>query len=123
MFRMRFTITLIFARALSRRVQSMVTLVRTLVTSSVAITSKIGVAHDLHRTLVGGEGVVERYLVVGQTKLLTALAGGLHLLGQLDKLLDDLMSGDGAVVVGVQGLLELLGKQLALHQVALERES
>ncbi len=42
------------------------------------------------------------------------MVGGVHFLGQLDQLLDDLLRGDGAVVVGVERLLEHLAEELRL---------
>ena len=45
-----FTRTLIFARALSGRVQSMVTLLRTWVTSSVAMTFRLSPARERFRS-------------------------------------------------------------------------
>jgi hypothetical protein len=58
---------------------------------------ELGIAHHLHRTLVGGEGVVERHLVVVQAKFCPAFSSGVQLLRQLDEFLDDLLGGDGAV--------------------------
>jgi hypothetical protein len=51
---MRFTITRIFARAPSRKIQSMVTLLRTWEMSSAAMTFSLVVAPRLHGGLVGG---------------------------------------------------------------------
>jgi hypothetical protein len=43
---------------------------------------ELGVAHRLDGGVVGGEGVVEGDLVVGQAELFAALAGGVHLFGE-----------------------------------------
>ena len=65
------------------------------------------VAHRLHGAFVGGEGIVKGDLVVGQAEVFAAFGGGVHFLGQLDQFLDHFLRGDGAVVIGVEGLLEL----------------
>ena len=110
--------SLILARALSRRVQLIVTLFFTWVMSS-ADEIQLVVAHRLHGAVVGGEGVVECLLLIRQPHLLARLGGGIEILGELDQLFDHLHRRDGTVVVGVEGFLELLGEDLALHEVAL----
>ena len=77
------------------------------------------VAHRLHSAAVGGKGIVEGDLVVCQAKVLSALSGGVEVFSEFDQLFDDLHRADGAVVVGVESLFELLGKDLALHEVTL----
>ena len=79
---------------------------------------ELRVTHGLHGAVVGGEGVVEGDLVIGQAHVLAALGGGVEVLGEFDQFLDDLHRADGAVVVGVEGLLELFTEDLALHEVA-----
>jgi hypothetical protein len=49
--------------------------------------------------------------------LIAALLGGLHLLCDLDQLLDDLHGLDGTVSVPGDRLFELLGERFRLHQV------
>ena len=47
------------------------------------------------------------------------MVGGAHLLRELDQLFDDFLRRDGAVVIGVERLLQHLGKLAALNEVAL----
>src|SRR5688500_14512580 len=60
---------------------------------------ELGVAEDGLGRLVLTEGVVEGELVFSQVELLTTTLCRLDLAGELDQLLDDLDSLDGAVVV------------------------
>ena len=61
----------------------------------------------------------KRVFVFVETKLLATLGGGVGFLGEGDQFFQPLYRGDGAVVVGVEGLLQLFGKELALHEVLL----
>ncbi len=68
--------------------------------------------------LVHGQSVIEADFVIVQAQVFAALRGGLHLFGQLDQFVDDLLSGDGSVGgalaaafgVGRQCLLQLIGQ-------------
>ena len=77
------------------------------------------VAHCLDGALVHGQGVVEADFVFVQAEVFAALGGGLHLFGQLDQFVDHLLSGDGSVVVGGQGLLQHLAEDSRLDDVSL----
>ena len=77
------------------------------------------VAHRGHGGIIRGESVVEGLLVIRQAHLFAGFGGGVEVLGEFDQLFDDLHRRDRAVVVGVEGFLELLGEDLALHEVAL----
>jgi hypothetical protein len=72
---MLLTKTLIFARALSRSVQSIVTLLRTWVTTSVAMTLRLSFAYDFEHALVCSECVVESNFVIIQSEIDAALIG------------------------------------------------
>ena len=95
------------------------TLLSTWVISSAAISLSLSSPHGLHGTVVGGQGVVEGDLIVVQAEGFTALGGSIEFLGQFDQLFDHLGRGDGTVVVCIESLLELLGKHLSLHKIAL----
>ena len=74
------------------------------------------VAHRLLGTVVSRERIVKRPFVSRQSG---AISTGLNFLGKFDQFFDDMHRADGAVVIGVEGLLELLAEDLALHEVAL----
>ena len=81
--------------------------------------SELGVAHGLHGAGVRGQGVVESLFIIREAHFLAGFGGGVEVLGEFDQLFNDQHRRDGAVVVGVEGLLELLAEDLALHEVAL----
>lgn len=74
----------------------MVTLLRTLVTSSAAIHLQFVDPHGLHRTFTLGQGVVEADFVLSQPQVFASLVGFLHLLGEVDQFLDHFLRGDGS---------------------------
>ena len=95
----------------------MVTLPRTVSTSSRAMSAERVVAKDLNRTVVGFERVVEGELVLRQPEFVTAGVGLPHLAGKLDQLLYHLRGLDGPVLVATEGLLQHLGERPVLHDV------
>ena len=76
------------------------------------------VAHRLDGGFIGGQSVVERNFVIGKAQFFAAFGSGVHFLCQANQFLDHFMRRDRPVVVGVQGLLQFVGEQLRLHQVA-----
>lgn len=77
------------------------------------------IPHRDDRRIIRSQRIIKRDLVIRQAHVLAALCGGVEILGEFDQLFDDLHRADGSVVVGIEGLLELLGKNLALHEVTL----
>ncbi len=93
-----------WARTFSRRVQSMVTLLRTVVASSRAMSRRVGVAENLDGAVVGLQRVVEGEFVVVEAEFFAATLGLAHLFGEGDEFLDDLRRLDGAVLVAVDAI-------------------
>jgi|SRR6516225_3641984 len=87
------------ARAASRCIQSTVTLLLRLVTSSWAITRRAGLAHDLLGALVFGKRVVESDFLVAQARLLPSLPCRTDVLGEANQLFQHLDRGDGVRVI------------------------
>lgn len=110
--------TRIFARAVSRSVQSIVTLFRTWLMSSAAISLSLSSPMTATADALTAS-IVERQLVVRQPELLTTLPGRVDLLRELDQLVDHFLRRDGAVVIGVERLPQLLAEELRLHEVVL----
>ena len=106
------------ARTFSRMVQSMVTLWRTVSTSSQAMALQGLVAEDLDRAVVGLQSVVEGQLFFAEAELLAAGVGLSDLLGQADQFLDHLGGLDGPALVAENGLLQHLCERSGLHYVA-----
>src|SRR6266508_1768976 len=96
---MRLTSTRSRARTFSRRVQSIVTLLRTVSTSSRAMARSVWSPNTFTAGGVCLQRVVERQLVLGEPERLPASIGRAHLLRELDQLLDDLRRLDGTILV------------------------
>jgi hypothetical protein len=82
----------------------MVTLLRTILISSAAITFSLSSPIACNGGLIRRQSIVESDLVVGQPQLLAAFGGGVHLFGQPDQFFDHLMRRDRSIVVRVQRL-------------------
>ena len=96
--RMRLTMTRILAQADSRRFQSMVTLFRTLITSSTAMTFSSSTPITCIAPSFAASAVKADFLVV-QAEVLTAPADFPHFLRQTNQLVDEFVGGDRHVVV------------------------
>ena len=99
----------------------MVTLLRTWVMSSAAMTLSLSSPIAWTARSRSLRGLVEGDFVIGQAEVFAALGGGVHFLGQLDEFLDHLLRGDGAVVVGVEGLIEFSEKSWLCTRLRFER--
>ena len=51
---------------------------------------ELSVAHGFHGGFIRSEGVLEGHLIIREAEVFAAFGGGVHFLGQLDQLLQDL---------------------------------